>query len=32
MPMDIDIKIGIDVDLERQITSAIDSKLLHHLV
>ncbi|GJN35965.1 hypothetical protein PR202_gb24786 [Eleusine coracana subsp. coracana] len=32
MPMDIDVKNGLDVDLERQITSAIDSKLLQHLV
>ncbi|KAF8727100.1 hypothetical protein HU200_019606 [Digitaria exilis] len=31
-PMDVDIKIGLDVDLERQITTAIDSKLLQHLV
>ncbi|KAL6897777.1 hypothetical protein ACP4OV_006736 [Aristida adscensionis] len=32
MPMDIDVKNGVDVDLERQITAAIDSKLLQHLV
>jgi ubiquitin-protein ligase E3 C len=30
--MDIDVKNGIDVELERQIISAIDSKLLQHLV
>ncbi|XP_039836699.1 E3 ubiquitin-protein ligase UPL6-like isoform X4 [Panicum virgatum] len=32
MPMDVDVKNGLDVDLERQITTAIDSKLLQHLV
>uniref|UniRef100_A0A804PZT9 HECT-type E3 ubiquitin transferase n=1 Tax=Zea mays TaxID=4577 RepID=A0A804PZT9_MAIZE len=32
MPMDVNIKINLDVDLERQITAAIDSKLLQHLV
>nr|CAB3464020.1 unnamed protein product [Digitaria exilis] len=32
MPMDVDVKIGLDADLERQITTAIDSKLLQHLV
>jgi ubiquitin-protein ligase E3 C len=32
MPMDIDVKNGLDVDLERQITTSIDSNLLQHLV
>ncbi|XP_062179642.1 E3 ubiquitin-protein ligase UPL6-like [Phragmites australis] len=32
MPMDVDFKNGLDADLERQITAAIDSKLLQHLV
>ncbi|KAL6608257.1 hypothetical protein ACP70R_041320 [Stipagrostis hirtigluma subsp. patula] len=32
MAMEVDVKNGIDVDLERQITAAIDSKLLQHLV
>jgi ubiquitin-protein ligase E3 C len=32
IPMDIDVKNGIDIELERQIISAIDSKLLQHLV
>jgi len=32
MPMDVDVKNGLDVDLERQITTSIDSKLLQHLV
>ncbi|XP_062230824.1 E3 ubiquitin-protein ligase UPL6-like isoform X2 [Phragmites australis] len=32
MPMDVDVKNGLDIDLERQITAAIDSKLLEHLV
>jgi len=30
--MDVDVKNGLDVDLERQITTSIDSKLLQHLV
>ncbi|WVZ96612.1 hypothetical protein U9M48_042228 [Paspalum notatum var. saurae] len=32
MAMDVDVKNNLDVDLERQITAAIDSKLLQHLV
>lgn len=31
-PMDVDVKNNLDVDLERQIAAAIDSKLLQHLV
>lgn len=34
MPMDVDVKDGLDVDLQKQITAAFDSntKLLEHLV
>ena len=34
MPMDVDVKDGLDVDLQKQITAAFDSntRLLEHLV
>jgi ubiquitin-protein ligase E3 C len=34
MPMDVDVKGGLDIDLQKQITAAFDSntRLLDHLV